>query len=459
MARKKYDYDLIVIGSGAGGGVGAHIAAKAGKKVLLFEQETEAMGGECPNWACVPTKALLHAAEMYQNVKTAHEFGIHTNKPDLNYKQIKAWKNLVVSRTGAAEGEEAFTRSGIKVIRQKTVFSSPNSVEAGGKTFRAKKFIVASGSKTIIPPIPGLEEAGYATFKKAIDFNRPPKSLFIIGGGAIGCEFTQLFSTLGTKVYIADIAPRLLVREEPEVGELVGALFEQRGVKVLTNAMATKVSKQGRSKVVHYAQNSTEHTAKVEEILVATGKRAAMDFGHEAAGIKINKRGIKVNRYLQTTNKTVFMAGDVIGPYQFTHTAAYQSRIAAHNAFSRTKLAVDYDAIPRCTFTNPESAGVGITEEEAKSRGIKTKTGTSLVGILGRANTSNEFDGFVKVVTNKSGVIIGAAIVSPRAGEMIHELTLAVKKRVKAAEIANLVHAFPTYSQAVRNACEAVLHS
>jgi mercuric reductase len=459
MKKHKHDYDLIVIGSGAGGGVGAHYAAKRGKKVVIFEQETEAMGGECPNWACVPTKALLHSAEVYRTLSTSNEYGIHAGSPSINYRQVKAWKNLVVSRTGSAEGESAFTRDNTLVIRKKAMFDTPYSVVAGNDRFTAKRFLVATGSQTIIPPIHGLEDVGYSTFRNAINYNRPPKSLFIIGGGAIGCEFAELFSSFGTKVYIADISPRLLAREEPETGELIQALFERRNVKVLTNTLVTSLTKSGSAKIVHYTQNSQEHTARVEDVLVATGKKPVLDFGYENAKIKLSSNSVRINSYLQTTNPNVYMAGDVIGPYQFTHTASYQSRIATHNAFSKNKLRVNYDAIPRCIFTTPESASVGITEHEASLKGIKTKSGASPINILGRANTSNEFDGFVKVITNQRNVIIGASIVSPNAGEMIHELALAITKNVTAGEIANLVHAFPTYSQAIRNACETLLHN
>jgi mercuric reductase len=451
---KKDDFDLIVIGSGAGGGVGASYAAGLGKKVALFEKDKRAMGGECPNWACVPTKALLHAAHVYEAAKGAGEYGIKTGDIRLDYKRVKAWKDLVVSRTGAAQGERVFTDDGIEVIRAKATFAGAREVEAGGRVYRAKRILIATGTTTAIPTLPGLAKNGYITFEQAVDYAKLPKSLFVLGGGAIGCEFAQLFSSFGVKVHIAEFAPRLLAREEPEVGQLVQALFQDRGIDVLVGSQVVKVTMKGKQKLVHYRQGKTLHTAAVDEILVATGKKPVLDLGLEKAGISYDQHGIKVNNYLQTSNPRVYVAGDVVGPYQFTHTASYQSHIAAYNAFHRSPVRPDYSAIPRSVFVVPEVASVGITSEIAAEQGIETKTGASAISILGRANTANEFDGFVKVITDKKGVLIGAAIVSPRAGEMIHELALAVQYKLTAAKVAAVVHAFPTYSQAVQNACQ-----
>jgi pyruvate/2-oxoglutarate dehydrogenase complex dihydrolipoamide dehydrogenase (E3) component len=451
---RKDDYDLIVIGSGAGGGVGASYAASLGKKVAIFEKDQRAMGGECPNWACVPTKALLHSAQVYETVQTAAEYGILPGTVKVDYKKVKAWKDLVVSRTGAAQGEKVFTDDGIDVIRHRATFAGPREVVAGGRTYRAKRFIIATGSVTAIPPIPGLTKNGFITFEQAIDYTKLPKSLFVLGGGAIGCEFAQLFSSFGVKVHMAEFAPRLLMREEPEVGQLVQALFVNRGIDVRVGSQVVKVTMKGRQKVVHFKHGREVHTAAVDEILVATGKKPVLDLDLEKAGIKYDQHGIKINNHLQTSNSRVFVAGDVTGPYQFTHTASYQSHIAAHNAFSRKSLKPNYAAIPRSVFVVPEVASVGITVEMAEQQGIKTRIGASAISILGRANTANEFDGFVKVITDKKGVLIGAAIVGPRAGELIHELALAVQYKMTAAQVANVVHAFPTYSQAVQNACQ-----
>ncbi len=465
MFKRRYDFDLIVIGSGAGGSVGAHYARSLGKKVALFEKGD--IGGECPNWACVPTKALLHAAEVYETIQHASDYGINTSITSVDHKKVKEWKDLVVSRTGASHGAESFHKDGIELIRDKASFVSPHTVEADGKKYTAAKFLIATGSEVFIPPIPGLKESGYITFKEAVDFTKIPKSIFILGGGPIGCEFSQILSAFGTKVTIADNSPKLLAKEDSEVSDLIQALFEYRGIKVLTNILVTRVTKKGDKKLIHFKRgisndsksphkNTVETSLEVDEILVASGKRAVLDFGPDKIGLQTDRGRILANKFLQTNLPHIFIAGDIAGPYLFTHTGYYQSYIAVNNAFSTKKIIPNYSCVPRCVFTKPEIASVGISEREAKEAGIKIKIGICATGIVGRANTSNEFDGFVKVITDKKGVIIGGSIVSPRAGEMIHEIALAVRMRVKASVLADMLHAYPTFSEAIKIACSDI---
>lgn len=450
----KHDFDLIIIGSGAGGSVGAHYAASLGKKVAVFEKTV--IGGECPNWACIPTKALLYAADVYQAVKKASQFGTIVHSIALNYKTVKNWKDLVVSRTGAAKGAASFAEDGIILVKAKATFTSPRSVTAVGKTYTADKFIIATGSSVFVPPVPGLAEAGYITFRQAVDFDSQPKSIFILGGGPIGCEFTQIFNTFGSKVYLADNVPRLLAKDEPEVGQLIEALFTNRGVNVLTSCTVNKVVPHGKQKIVQYEHQGKHHEIVVDEILVATGKRPVLDLDLEKAGVAFDNHGIKVNPYLQTSKPHIYATGDVVGPYLFTHTGYYQSYIAAHNAFSQNPIKPDYSVVPRCVFTSPEVASVGITEEQAKEKKIRTLRGVAPIAVLGRANTSNELDGFVKVITDQSGKILGAAIVAPRAGELIHQLAMAMQLKAKASDVANMIHAFPTFSEAIKIACSSL---
>lgn len=455
LKRKKYDYDLIIIGSGAGGSVGAHYARSLGKKVAMFEKG--AVGGECPNFACVPTKALLHAAHTYETVKNAKQFGIHTSDVSVNYLTVKHWKDLVVSRTGAAHGAEAFEKDGIHLIHEKATFISPHEVQAGGKVYSAAKFLIATGSRVFIPPITGIEEAGYITFKEAVNFTTPPKSLLIFGAGPVGCEFAQIFATFGTKVTLVNRSEKILGKEDTEVTDLVQALFENQGITVLTNTSIIKAEKKGDKKVVHLQKKDKEYFLEIDEILIATGKVSELSFVPEKAEIEIDKHHhIVVNRHLQTSNPHIYAAGDIVGPYLFTHTGYYQSYIAVHNMFSRNKILPDYSVVPRCVFVTPEVASVGMTELEAKEKGIRIKTGITAIAVVGRANTSNEFDGFVKVITNEKGVIIGGSIVAPSAGEMIHEIALAMKFRATYMELADMIYAYPTFSEAIKVACSNV---
>lgn len=447
-----HDYDLIVIGTGAGGGVAAHIAARLGKKVAVVENS--AIGGECPNFGCVPTKALLQSAEYYVAAHNAKHFGVHVSNPHVNYGEVKKWKDRAVFNTGTEDGVSSLTSEGIDVIRGTAHFLSPRVLSVGKRRFSAHKFLIATGTHDVVPPIEGIKDVGYLTYKDAINLTERPASLFVIGGGAIGCEFAYLFDSFGAKVQIAEFAPRLAFREDPEVGELLGGIFEQLGIAVHTGSKVTKVEKSGASKIVHYTTaDGISHKTKVDEILLAAGKAPNLDVGLENAGVEYTKRGIVTNQFMQTSAKHIYAAGDVVGPYMFTHTASYQSRIAAHNMYHAKKIAANYYAIPRCMFVEPEIACVGMTEEELKAKHIVYEVAAVPISVIGRSNTTQQDTGFVKVIASHTGVILGASIVSPRAGEMIHELTLAVSKHLTVHDIAMTVHAFPTWSEAVRVAC------
>jgi dihydrolipoamide dehydrogenase len=449
------DYDVIVIGTGSGGGVGAHELNKKGKRVAVVEQEV--MGGECPNYGCIPTKALLQAAETLRTVQRADDFAIKLpGKAEVDYPALKAWKDKAVWNTGTHAGEQNYKEDGISVIKGHAHFIDPWTLSIKGKRYSAKKFLIASGTRDFVPPINGLQEAGYVGYREALEFTKPPKSLFIIGGGAIGCEFTEIFSTFGVDVHVAEFADRLLAKEDPEIGELVAALFEQKGVTVHVDSKVVKVEKKGSQKVVTVETHGKLHKVTVDEVMLAAGKQPNLDLGLENAGVEYTRRGITVNNEMQTSAAHIYAAGDVTGGYMFTHMANYQSRIAAQNMFSKLKHVADYRAVPRCVFISPEVAAVGLTEAELKAKGIKYQVGAVSTGWLGRANTSQEDTGFVKILANQKGVILGASIVAPRAGEMIHELTLACQWKMKASKIVYTIHAFPTWNQAIRSAATKI---
>lgn len=453
MKRPKHtDFDLLVIGTGAGGGVAAHIANKAGKRVAVIEAEK--LGGECPNFGCVPTKALLHAAEIYETAKSGAPYGIHAGKVSFDYKTVKAWKDIAVQHTGAEEGEAFFATEGVRVIRGRAHFIDPWTVSVAGRRYTAHKILIASGTTSVIPPIPGLKEAGYWTYRDAIEITSLPKSLFVLGGGAIGCEFTHLFTSFGVSVHIADISERLLAVEDSEVGDLLGALFENHKVGVHTGVTVTRVEKVGGQKVVHLTRGDKTEKLLVDEILIASGKAPNTDLGLENAGVMYDKKGIPANEYMQTSVKHIYTAGDITGPYRFTHTASYQSRIAVHNMFHNDKVKAQYHAVPRCVFTYPEIGCVGLTEQQLQQKNIPYQTAAVPITVIGRANTSDVTSGFVKLIAAPSGRMLGGSIVSPRAGEMIHEVTLAVQHGLTARQIAETIHAFPTWNEAVRVAAQ-----
>lgn len=456
MAKQqiRFDYDLIIIGSGAGGSVAAHIANRAGLNVAIVEADL--IGGECPNVGCVPTKALLQAAEIYEAAKHGSRFGIRGSTVGYNYPSIKAWKDLAVKRTGTYLGEEMYTSEGINVIRGKAHFVNSHTISIGVARFSAKHFLIATGSELAVPPIPGLKQSGYLTYREAINLTRPPRSLAIIGGGAIGCEFAQLLAIFGTKVYIIDLADKLLAKEEPEVSELLEERFKNDySMSLYLGTTVDKVEKIGAKKQLTLRKGKKSAAISVDEILLATGKRGVIDIGLDNAGVTYEPNRILVNEHMQTSAPHIFAAGDCVGPYLFTHMSTYQSKLAAHNILHpRKQITADYSAVPRCIFTNPEVASVGKTEAELVAAKVLLKKVLVPITVIGRANTTDTSDGFVKVLADKkTGILLGASVASPHAGEVIHELTLAIQNKLTAEQVANTIHAFPTWSEAVRVAC------
>ena len=458
--QKQFDYDLIIIGSGAGGSVAAHIANRAGLNVAIIEAER--IGGECPNIGCVPTKAILQAAEIYEAAKNGARFGIRGNTVGYNYPSIKAWKDLAVKRTGTYLGEEMYTSEGISVVKGSARFIDGHTVTVGVARLTAAKFLIATGSTIAVPPIPGLEKTGYITYKEAINLTRPPKSLAIIGGGAIGCEFATALAIFGTKIYIIDAAPHLLNKEEPEASRLIEERFiEDYSMSLHLDSLVDKVEKVGLKKKLTIRTNEVPSTITVDEILVATGKRGVVDIGLENAGVEHTPSSIIVDEHMQTTVPHIYAAGDCVGPYLFTHMSTYQSKIAANNMlYRKNKFVADYKAVPRCTFTSPEVAAVGATEAELKNAKSSYKAATVPISVIGRANTADFSDGFVKVLADKkSGILLGGTVVCPHAGEVIHELALAVQHSLTTQQVADTIHAFPTWSEALRVACAKLTRS
>ena len=447
--------DLIVLGSGAAGSSGWSQAIKMGKRIIVFERAV--LGGECPTFACVPSKALLHCADVYATMLTARRFGIDLGSVSVNYPRVKERKDEVVGRTGAAQGDRPYRDAGVNLVRAEARFVSPWEVEADGLRYTADRFLIATGSTTRIPTTPGLAEVGFLTFKDAIDLTRLPESVLILGGGPVGCEFTQLLCTFGVRVVLVDHNEHLLSREDPEVGEEVARQFDERGVRVLTRTTVEGFERAGGRKRATIERDGRRDTFAVEEILVATGKQPVTALGLKTAGVTYDEaKGILVDGTLRTTNPAIYAAGDCGGPYRLTHVASYQGRLAIQNAFSDEQRSADYRAIPRCVFTSPEVAAVGLTERQAWKEMSVIGVGRATIAALDRASTVEQFGGFVKVLTDPTGRLIGASIVAPRAGELIHELGLAIALEATAGQVASVIHAFPTFSEAVQTACANV---
>lgn len=444
-----FDYDLIVIGSGAGGSAGATIAARAGKRVAIVEADT--FGGDSPNWSDVPTKALLHAAHLYDEARHGDAFGLRTTTLGYNYPSIRAWKELAVKRTGAAGNRRFYENLGIDTFSGVAHFLSPNEITVNRRHLSASHFLVATGSQWTTPDVQGLSTIPFLTPRTILEAIRPPKSLFIIGGGSHAVEIAQLMATFGTKITIAEKASRLLPHLDQEVGELTERLLnEQKGVDVLTQARVLSVTKEGLGKRVLVSRGGVERTVKVDEILVAAGRAPVVDLGLENASVAYTPKGIEVNEFLQTSTRHIYAAGDVLGRTSFTHTALLESQIAAHNMFHKEPIKPDYTATPGIIFTAPEIAHVGLSEDDCLRRDLPIKKAIAPLNIITRSNTSNFRDGFVKLIADKKGVILGGTIVAPHAGEMIHEIALAVRNGLTATQLAETPHAFLSWSEAIR---------
>lgn len=450
MAKKaSFDYDLIVIGSGAGGSAAATIAAKSGKKVAIVEADT--FGGDSPNWSDVPTKALLHAAQLYDEARHGARFGLRSTTLGYNYPSLRAWKDLAVKRTGAGGNRRYYENQGIDTFIGTAHFLSPNEISVNRRHISAEFFLVATGSHWVAPNIQGLSDIPYLTPRTILEAIRPPKSLYVIGGGTIGVEIAQLLAIFGTKVYVAEIASRLLPQEDEEVGVLMErVLREQKGVTSLTQTRTLMTVKEGIGYRVTYSRGGVEKSVKVDDILIATGRMPTVDLGLENALVNYTPKGIDVNEHLQTSTRHIFAAGDVLGHNSHTHTALLESRVAANNLLYKNKITPDYTGSPRLTFTFPGIASVGLSEDDCLKRDLPVNKAIAPLNIIARSNTSDFRDGFVKIITDKKGILLGATVVAPHASEIVHELALAVHHHMTAADIAATPHGFLSWSEAVR---------
>jgi len=450
MAKKyEFDYDLIVIGSGASGSAAATIAAREGRRVAIVESDT--FGGDSPNWSDIPTKSLLHVATLYDEARHGSKFGLRSATLSYNYPLIRAWKDLAVKRTGAASNKKYYESQGIDTYVGAAHFLSPNEISVNRRHISADNFLVATGSTWTIPEIPGLDTINYLTPRTILEAIRPPKSLLIIGGDDTAVEIAQLMAIFGTKVYIVERESRLLPNYDREVGELLErTLAEQKGITTLPHSSVVSVNKEGLQKRIIISRGGSEKSVRVDEILIADGRSPSVDMGLENAGIKFTASGIKVNEHLQTNVRHIYAAGEVLGRDSHTHTALLEGQIAINNIFKNNKIAVDYSVSPRVIFTHPAIATVGLSEDDCTRNKRAINKAIAPLNIIARSNTADFRDGFVKIITDKRGVVLGATIFSPAAGEMIHELALAVRCGLNVSDVAQTPHAFLSWSEAIR---------
>ena len=459
---KKFDCNLVVIGAGAGGLVTSYIAAAVKAKVTLVEAGE--MGGDCLNYGCVPSKAIIKTAKVANQMHHADSYGLEPVTPAMSFKRVMARVHEVIAAIAPNDSVERYTSLGVDVVKGYAKIIDPWTVEikkndGGTQTLTTKNIVVATGAAPFIPELPGIEQSGYVTsdtlWTKFAELEDTPKRLIVLGGGPIGCELAQAFSRIGSDVTQVERAPRLMGREDADVAEYAESVLRESGVNVLTSHDALRFEQQDGEKVLVVAKEGVESTIAYDEVIVAVGRKARLHgFGLEDLGIQFD-RTIETDEYLQTLMPNIFAAGDVVGPYQFTHVAAHQAWYAAVNALFGTfkKFKVDYRVIPWTTFIDPEVARVGINERDAAEQDIDVEVTRYEFAELDRAVAESARKGFIKVLTPPGkDKILGVTIVSEHAGDLLAEFVIAMKHDLGLNKILGTIHAYPTWAEGAKYA-------
>jgi pyruvate/2-oxoglutarate dehydrogenase complex dihydrolipoamide dehydrogenase (E3) component/uncharacterized membrane protein YdjX (TVP38/TMEM64 family) len=455
---KRFDRNLIVIGGGSAGLVTAYIAAAVKAKVTLIEKHR--LGGDCLNTGCVPSKALLRSAKFLSHVARAQELGCRSASADFSFGEVMERVQRIIRQVEPHDSVERYTGLGVDVIEGSAKIVSPWEVEItrhNGATERmsTRSIVIAAGARPFVPPIPGIEEVGYLTSDTVWNLRELPRRLVVLGGGPIGCELTQAFARfgagLGNTVTQVEMLPRLMMREDPDVSELVAQRFRTEGIDVLLNHKAGQFVVENGEKILIAEHEGREVRIPFDAVLVAVGRVANLKgYGLEEVGITTG-RTVGTNDFLQTSYPNIYAAGDVAGPYQFTHTAAHQAWYAAVNALFDPfrKFKADYSVIPWATFVEPEVARVGLNETEAKEQGIAFEVSRYDIDDLDRAIADSEAHGFIKVLTVPGkDRILGVTIVGEHAGDLIAEYVLAMKHGIGLNKILGTIHIYPTMAEA-----------
>ncbi len=447
----KFDTNLIVIGGGSAGLVTAYIAAAVKAKVTLIEKHK--MGGDCLNTGCVPSKAIIRSAKFLSHISRSQEFGIKKANAEFDFGEVMERVQSVISAIEPHDSVERYSSLGVDVIEGEARIISPYAVEVNGQTITARNIVVATGARPFVPPIEGIQEIEYYTSDNLWQMRDKPDNILVLGGGSIGCELAQSFNRLGIPVTQVEMLERIMVREDPEISEMVTKQFIAEGIDVRVGHKAKKFIQRNGQNILIAEYQGEDIEIPFDRLLVAVGRAPnTQGFGLQELGVNLTPRGtIEVNEYLQTSIPTIYACGDVAGPYQFTHTAAHQAWYTSVNSlfgiFKRFK--VDYSVIPWATFTEPEVARVGINELEAREQGIACEVTTFGIDDLDRAIADSEAHGLVKVLTVPGkDKILGVTIMGEHAGDLIAEYVLAMKHGLGLNKILGTIHIYPTLAEA-----------
>ena len=453
-------YNVIVIGAGTAGLVTAAGTAGLGGRVALIERHK--MGGDCLNFGCVPSKALISSARVAHTMRRAAEWGIGASPPEPDFMRVFERMRARRAEIAPHDSQERFESLGIDVFRGEARFLSPQEVEVDGAKLRARHFVIATGTRAARPEIPGLGEVRAFTNETIFDgLNEKPAQLLVLGGGPIGCELAQTFARLGVQVTLVQHGQRLLPKEDEDAGELLRTTLENEGVAVLTNAEVERVQTRGeRGGVATIRAGGATREVEFDALLLAAGRTPNLDsLQLDQAGVRTTKRGVEVNDYLQTSQPHIYAAGDITGRYLFTHTADFQARIVVRNILMPLQLLrqrADYRVVPWCTYTDPEIARVGLSEADAKEQRIDCDIYRQPMAGVDRAVVENATAGFAKVLTRKgTDEILGATIVAEHAGDLLQPLVLAMHAKLGLSKVAAAIHPYPTFVEVARKAGDA----
>jgi mercuric reductase len=456
-SRPRDEFDLVIVGGGSAGFAAAIKAADLGARVALVEGST--LGGTCVNVGCVPSKTLIRAAEA-QHRREHHGFaGIPASDGRADWSVVRAQKDELVSQMRQTKYWDVLqSYEAVSLFEQRGVITAGHGVRlADGRTIEANKILVTTGASAWAAPIPGLTEAAYLDNASAMSLERLPESLIVVGASAVGVELAQLFARLGVTVTILEAAPRIVPAEDREVGDNLADYLRREGLTVHVGVGITRVDRADGRSTVSFSDNGTTRTATAEQLLVATGRRPnTSGFGLEESGVRLGKKSeIAVNEFLQTANADIYAAGDVIGDPMFVYVAAYAGALAAENALTGNQRHYDLTALPRVTFSDPAVASVGLTEDEARERGIAPIVSTLSLEHVPRALAARDTRGFVKLVADSATRrIVGAHILAAEAGEMITEPALAIKHGLTIDDLASAFHPYLTLSEGIKLAAQ-----
>ena len=448
---KSFDRNLVVIGAGSAGLVSAYIASAIKAEVSLIEKHK--MGGDCLNFGCVPSKALIRSAKFLSHINRSKEFGIHTANAEFDFADVMERVQSIIKKIEPHDSVERYQKLGVDVHQGEAYIHSPWHVEVNGRTITTRNIIIATGGRPFIPPIKGIESINYLTSDTLWDIRKLPDRLLVLGGGPIGCELAQCFARFGSRVTQVEMMSRLLIRENHDVSDALYKQFQSEGVDVKLEHKALEVIRRGSDKYLLCEHDGKKIEIPFDQILIAVGRKAnTSGFGLEQLGVDINPNGtIKVNQYMQSNIKNIFACGDVAGPYQFTHVAAHQAWYCAVNALFGMfkKFKVDYSVIPWATFTEPEIARVGLNQQEASEKHIDFEVTRYPIDDLDRAIADSEAHGYVEVLTVPGkDKILGVTIMGEHAGDIISEYVSAMKNKYGMNRILSTIHIYPTLAEA-----------